>query len=114
MLVDASQDEEAKVRTNVRIAVCNVLGERKVKSALPQLEAMVPMVDDEELAAVALDAITQIRGTDEEWAKKLADYASSDKVEVKNAALTVLGESGNEPLLIRGLNDPSWSTRLVA
>jgi hypothetical protein len=114
MLEDASQDEEAKVRTNVRIAVCETLGVRKVKAAVPQLEAIVASATDEELAAAALEAITQIREGDAEWSEKLVGYASSTKVEVRNAALTVLGKRGDAALLKTALNDPAWSTRLVA
>ena len=57
------------------VAAIKALGERKVKSALLLLEALVTTTIDQEIAAAALDAITHIRGNDEEWAKKLASYA---------------------------------------
>lgn len=112
-LVKLLRDKDERVVDEVLA----ILAERKVASALPELEKLVEKSKDGLRVTAALDAIYAIRGNDPEWIERLMDYVSSGDPDIRNSALEAIGRSRNprfmEPLLL-ALDHELWSTRLAA
>lgn len=99
---------------SVAIAAAEALGARNSKASLPDLEAAMAKSKDGEFLAEVVEAMGAIRGDDPEWKKKLAEFAASDKVEVRLAAVTQYGKVGDAEALLKALDSADWSARLTA
>ncbi len=102
---------------HVRREALGLLGERRTTSALSKLEKLLSRAKAAEDVGALLAAIGRIRGNDPEWLDRLAGYAESEDLAVRNGVLEALGATGDErwlTTLVNALGQESWSTRLVA
>jgi hypothetical protein len=100
----------------VRRAAGKVLGSRRDRESVPELRKLLQGKDPAD-ARIAIEAITAIEGTSSAWTKELAAYATHADREVRNAAISVLGESRDKrhvDLVAQALAHDDWSTRFVA
>ena len=112
-LIELIDAEDGKVRR----AALRMLGERRAEDALPRLESFLTEAEDAAEVGDALEAIGAIRENAEAWIGELQVHATHADLEVRNAALKLLGESGQPavlPALVQALSHESWSTRLAA
>jgi hypothetical protein len=101
----------------VRLAAAEILGERRERAALSDLEELLGERQPPEVVAGALGAISAIRTNDVAWQSELVARAADQRPEVKSAALEALGRTQNPdylPAIAAALSDPLWSTRLAA
>jgi HEAT repeat protein/Mg-chelatase subunit ChlD len=101
----------------VRYAAATFLVKRADMSAVAPLEQYMEKLEDPVAIAHAMDLLSELRGDSSEWDAKLVEYAKSGQVEVRNAALYRLGKDGRGQhfdLLVAGLGNADWSTRLAA
>lgn len=101
----------------IQCAAADILGERKARDELPELEKLIDKSEEPLVIASALDAITRIRTNDAEWEVALQAYAVRPEKEIRNAAVEALGRTRNPdylPALLKALEHDDWSTRLAA
>ena len=101
----------------VVIMTAELLGERKDRDSLKELEKLLDKAKDEELVEQLIDAMSEIHDGSAEWVEQLIGYLSSETNEVRNAALMQIGALGNpkhESILVEHLGHGTWSTRLAA
>lgn len=101
----------------VQAAAADLLGERKAREELPDLEKLIDKSEDPLVISAALVAITRIRTNDAEWEQALLAYAASPERDVRNAAIEALGRTkdpDNLPTVVQALQHEDWSTRLSA
>jgi hypothetical protein len=101
----------------VQCAAADILGERKAREELPELEKLIDKSEDPLVVTAALDAITRIRTNDAQWEIALRAYAESPEGAIRNSAVEALGRTRNPdylPALLKALEHDDWSTRLAA
>jgi hypothetical protein len=101
----------------VQCAAAEILGVRKAREELPELEKLIDKSEDPLVVTAALDAITHIRVNDAEWEQTLQGYAEHPQREIRNSAVEALGRTRNPdymPALLKALEHDDWSTRLAA
>lgn len=102
---------------DVRLEAARTLGIRREKESLPALMEVLKKPSDQRLLAEVLGAVGAIRGNDPEWIEQLVGFAKSADPDVRNAALTQLGATGDPrhlDTLVAALSSAQWSTRLAA
>jgi len=103
---------------DVVVAAAKILGERKYKDALSPLKKLWEKGNKErEVMRAALDATAMIRQGDAAWLDELLVMTKSEDPELRTLALDGLANSTDKKhvdKLIAALDDPNWSTRLVA
>ncbi|MEO6711750.1 MAG: VWA domain-containing protein, partial [Planctomycetota bacterium] len=104
----ANEDRE------VAIGAAASLGARKSKASVPDLESALAKSKEAPFIAAVIDALSEIQAGDAEWQKKLIGFTTSDKLEVRVAAVNQLAKQQNVPELLKGLDSPDWSVRLAA
>jgi hypothetical protein len=107
------RDREA----DVRVAAAATLAERGDVTAVKELQKMIDKSKDPVVIAGGIDAMSEIRGTDEAWDAQLVEYASGAAEEVRNAAIMQIGKDGRTDhfdLFGPALKHPLWSTRHAA
>ncbi len=95
-------------------AAAAALGARMSKASVPDLEVALAKSKDAAFIAAAIDALSEIQAGDPEWQKKLAGFATSDKLEVRVAAVMQLGKQKDVPELLKALDSADWEARLAA
>lgn len=95
-------------------AAAAALGARKAKATVPDLEAALAKSKDAGFIASAIDALSEIQGDDGGWQKQLLDFTTSDKLEVRVAAIQQLAKQKNVPELLKALDSSDWASRLAA
>ncbi len=101
----------------VQREAADLLGARKAREELPELEKTMEKSEDPLVVSAALAAITQIRTNDAKWEQALQEYAANGARDVRNAAIEALGRTRNPdylPVIEKGLEHEDWSTRLAA
>ncbi|MBK8177499.1 MAG: HEAT repeat domain-containing protein [Planctomycetes bacterium] len=99
---------------DVSRAAARALGERGVKLAVPELEALLLKSKDALFVSAAVDALGAIHGEDPAWRQKLLGFTTHEKLEVRVAAVEQLAKQKDVPELLKALDSPDWSTRLAA
>ncbi len=98
----------------VAMAAATALGARKSKASLADLEGALAKSKEAGFVAAVIDALSEIQAGDPEWQKKLLGYTSSDKLEVRVAAVQQFAKQKNVPELLKALDSADWSARLAA
>jgi len=96
------------------IAAADALGARASMASAPDLEAVLAKSKDALLIAAAVDALCAIHAGDAAWQQKLLGFTTSDKLEVRVAAVQQLAKQKNAAELIKALDSADWSVRLAA
>ncbi len=94
-----------------------ILGERRALEAGAALTKLFEKSKDKDVRRAAIDAVARIRVGDKAWVEELIALSKSDDPEVRNLALTQLGQTTDQTHLERlvgALEDTNWSTRLAA
>ncbi|MFT4538489.1 MAG: HEAT repeat protein [Planctomycetota bacterium] len=103
------KDKELSIRT----LAAELLGERKVTDAVPDLRKLVAKGKNQEMLVAVMGALGSILGDDTEWQAELEAYISGNDRDVRNAAITLL-DGDYIDLLGELLVHNDWSTRLNA
>lgn len=101
----------------VQLLACELIGERRDKEALKDLEKLIDKSKDPLVITAALGAVTELRRNDQEWNQQLIAYATHDEQTIRNSALEALGRTMNPDyvsMLVEALDHDLWSTRLAA
>ena len=112
-LIKLLKDKEPRVQ---HLAM-EIVGERRLKDALPELEKLVEKSKDQTVISEAFDTISSIRAGDPEWEARLVELVASENDDVRNGAVEVLGKTRAAkylPVLVEALHHQLWSTRLAA
>jgi Mg-chelatase subunit ChlD len=112
-LIKLLGDKDAEVRGTV----AEILGERREKAALENLEELVEEEKEPLVITAALGAITGIRANDAAWEERLLAYCESPNTLIRNASIEAVGKTRNPdhlPVLVAALGHEQWSTRLAA
>lgn len=94
-----------------------ILGERRALEAGTALTKLFEKSKDKDVRRAAIDAVARIRVGDKTWIEELIALSKSDDPEVRNLALTQLGQTTDRThleRLVQALEDANWSTRLAA
>jgi hypothetical protein len=89
---------------------------RRAAAALPRLEKLLAAAKPADMPDL-IAAIGALKGEDPAWLERLAGFAGSSDLAVRNGALESLGATRDPrwlPTLARALASDSWSTRLAA
>jgi len=101
----------------VRFGAARFLVQRGDAESIGDLEQMMAKLEDPVRISKMLDLMSQLGGDSSAWEEQLLEYAKSTHVEVRNAALYQIGKDGRGEhfeLLVEGLKNPDWSTRLAS
>lgn len=104
----ASEDEATA------IAAADALGARASKASVPDLEAAMVKSKEATFVAAIVDALSLIHAGDAQWQAKLIGFTTSDKLEVRVAAVAQLAKQKNTAELLKALDSADWSVRLAA
>ena len=99
---------------DVAAAAAEALGARMAKAAVADLDASLAKAKDAAFITAVIDALSLIHAGDVEWQKRLIGFTTSDKLEVRVAAILQLGKQKNVPELLKALDSADWSARLAA
>jgi hypothetical protein len=69
---------------------------------------------DQRFIAAVVDSLSLIHGDDAQWQQRLLALATSDKLEVRVAAVMQLAKQKNSAELLKALDSKDWSVRLAA
>jgi HEAT repeat protein len=100
----------------VRRAAAQVLAQRRDKDSLPALRALLEKSKNPQDQSLAIEAIGAFEGSASKWLTELEGYAANADRDVRNAALEQLVKAkdpGRLPALVKALEHPDWSTRLL-
>jgi len=112
-LLKMLSDKDAEVVAGA----AKILGERGSAEAGPALTKLFEKSKEKEVRRAALDAVARIRVGDKAWIDELVTLSKSTDPEVRNMALTQLGQTSDRThleRLVSALEDADWSTRLAA
>ncbi len=112
-LIKMIKDKDPEVQRNA----IEILGERRNKDALPELEKLIQKGKDPLVLAAVLGAMSSIRRNDVEWEKELVRYASHEDADIRNTAIVQIGRTKNADylsVLTEALEHEQWATRLAA
>ncbi len=101
----------------VIVGAAKILGERRAKEAAPALAKLFEKTKDKDIRRASLEAIARIRVGDTAWIEELVTLTKSEDPEIRNLALSQLGQTSDRTHLERltaALSDANWSTRLAA
>jgi HEAT repeat protein len=102
---------------DVAVDALRAMGTRGNPTFLPRLQEVLRSERDPARLTAAIEARSGIQGTDPAWRAELDGLTTHAEAKVRNAALEALGASQDParvPVLVRALEHPDWSTRLVA
>jgi HEAT repeat protein len=99
---------------SVAIGAAEALGARVSKASVPDLEAAMAKSKDQRFIAAVVDSLSLIHGDDAQWQQRLLALATSDKLEVRVAAVMQLAKQKNSAELLKALDSKDWSVRLAA
>jgi len=90
--------------------------EEGIESAGPAIEELYAETEDPIRKAEILPGLARFQADKEVWRDRLVTLAESSDDALRNAALALLGDLGeeNEDILVAALDHGLWSTRLVA
>ncbi|MCY2960338.1 MAG: HEAT repeat domain-containing protein [Planctomycetota bacterium] len=94
-----------------------ILGERRALEAGTALTKLFEKSKDKDVRRAAIEAVARIRVGDKTWVEELIALTKSEDPEVRNLALTQLGQTSDQThleRLVAALEDTNWSTRLAA
>ncbi|MEW6074025.1 MAG: HEAT repeat domain-containing protein [Planctomycetota bacterium] len=100
----------------LRLAM-EVIAERRLKEAGPELEKLAEKTKDADLLGDIFDALGALREGDPAWEARLVALAGHENPDVRNGAIAALGKTKKKehlPVLVAALENPLWSTRLAA
>lgn len=101
----------------VVVGAAKILGERGYKPAAAALTTLYEKSADRDVKRAAIDAVARVSIGDPTWVEKLIALTQSPDPELRNLALTQLGQTSDRShleRLVAALDDPHWSTRLAA
>ncbi len=101
----------------VVVGAAKLLGERAYKPAAAALTQLFEKSGDRDVRRAAIDAVARVRVGDPTWVEQLIAFTQSADPELRNLALTQLGQTSDRShleRLVEALEDPHWSTRLAA
>jgi len=103
--------------TDVLRATLAAVATRKDREAIPDLEKMLSKSKDVELNESLLETLSTLYDGDNPWVARLQEFAGSEELLIRNAAIYELGRLGRRNLLdffVSKFSDPNWSTRFAA
>lgn len=98
-------------------AAAKILGERRAMEAADALQKLFEKSKEKDVRRAAIEALARVRVGDKAWVEELITLSKSDDPEVRNLALTQLGQTSDQThleRLVAALEDTNWSTRLAA
>jgi HEAT repeat protein len=102
---------------DVAVMAVEALAERKHKEAVPALQKLIGKGRNRDLMRASLAAQSVLRIGDQAWIGELLALIKSDDPELRNLAITALGETKDKSFLkalVAALEDPSWTVRSAA
>ena len=100
----------------VGFAAAKFLVRRADMESFAALEKKLTSLEEPVAIAHMMDMLSELGGDSAEWEARLVQFANSEAVEVRNAALYQIGKDGRGQhfdLLVKGLKHQDWSTRLA-
>jgi len=98
-------------------ATLGAIAARKDREALGEVEKLLEKPKDAALTEALLETLSALHDGNNEWVSRLQQFADSQELTVRNAAIYELGRLGRRNLFeffVKKLADANWSTRYAA